>query len=248
MDILVSEEAGVRTLHFGSSWVQGAMRIARPWNLELAYTREMMACLLFRGFSNWPRKVLIIGLGAGSLTKYLHRNCPDAQMTVVEIDPSVHVAAQMHFKFPDESRHLSVVYEDGADFVARCKQQFDLILVDGFDENARVGRLNSLEFYLNAKTCLKQDGLLVCNMLSKRKDYLTSLKRLGESFDGEMIAFDSQDPGNVIAFAGHQPVFEGSLKDYKSAAFELKEKTGLNLLPALTRWGLHTEHQIGIDD
>ena len=248
MDILVSEESGVRSLHFGSSWVQGAMRVARPWNLELAYTREMMACLLFRGFSNWPRKVLVIGLGAGSIVKYFYRNFPDAQLTVVEIDASVHVAAQMHFKFPEESKQLNVLYEDGADFVARCKQQFDLILVDGFDENARVGRLNSQEFYLNAKACLKESGLVVCNMLSKRKDYLTSLKRLGEAFDGEMIAFDSQDPGNVVAFAGRQAVFEGALKDYKPLAFELKEKTGLNLMPALARWGLHTEHQVGEDD
>ncbi len=41
----VREEAGVRTLHFGSDWIQGAMRIARPWNLELDYTREMMVSL-----------------------------------------------------------------------------------------------------------------------------------------------------------------------------------------------------------
>jgi hypothetical protein len=39
----ISEQAGVRYLHFGSTWIQGAMRIARPWNLELEYTREMMA-------------------------------------------------------------------------------------------------------------------------------------------------------------------------------------------------------------
>jgi hypothetical protein len=41
----ISEETGVRYLHFGSDWIQGAMRIARPWSLELAYTREMMAGL-----------------------------------------------------------------------------------------------------------------------------------------------------------------------------------------------------------
>lgn len=44
----ISEESGVRFLHFGSDWVQGAMRIARPWSLELSYTREMMASLLLR--------------------------------------------------------------------------------------------------------------------------------------------------------------------------------------------------------
>jgi spermidine synthase len=48
LNIDISEEAGVRYLHFGSSWVQGAMRIARPFALELDYTREMMVPLLLR--------------------------------------------------------------------------------------------------------------------------------------------------------------------------------------------------------
>ena len=76
----------MRYLHFGSDWVQGAMRIARPWSLELAYTREMMAGLLLRG-SNWPRSALLVGLGAGSLAKFIYRNLPDCRTTVVEINP-----------------------------------------------------------------------------------------------------------------------------------------------------------------
>ena len=67
----ISEEAGVRYLHFGSLWIQGAMRIARPWHLELDYTKEMMASLLLREDSHFPRRVLLIGLGAASLTKFL---------------------------------------------------------------------------------------------------------------------------------------------------------------------------------
>ena len=46
----ISEDGGVRNLHFGSEWIQGAMRIARPWSLELAYTREMMAGLRNAGY------------------------------------------------------------------------------------------------------------------------------------------------------------------------------------------------------
>ena len=46
--IQVSEERGVRYLHFGSHWVQGAMRMSRPYALELEYTREMMLPLLLR--------------------------------------------------------------------------------------------------------------------------------------------------------------------------------------------------------
>ncbi len=71
--IEISEEAGVRYLHFGSRWIQGAMRVARPYALELEYTREMMLPLLFRPAARWPHRVLLIGLGAASLTKFLYR-------------------------------------------------------------------------------------------------------------------------------------------------------------------------------
>ena len=46
--IAVSEERGVRYLHFGTEWVQGAMRLSRPHQLVLAYTQEMLSFLLFR--------------------------------------------------------------------------------------------------------------------------------------------------------------------------------------------------------
>ena len=61
--IEISEAAGVRYLHFGSDWVQGAMRVQRPNALELHYTREMMAGLLLRA-APWPKNALLIGLGA----------------------------------------------------------------------------------------------------------------------------------------------------------------------------------------
>jgi len=45
--IELSEQDGVRYLHFGSPWIQGAMRLRRPFDLELDYVRHMMAWLLF---------------------------------------------------------------------------------------------------------------------------------------------------------------------------------------------------------
>jgi len=87
----------VRFLHFGSEWVQGAMRIARPYSLELEYTREMAACLLLRPDSEWPRRVLQVGLGAASLTKFWQRHRPDAKQTIVEINPAVVAMAEQSF-------------------------------------------------------------------------------------------------------------------------------------------------------
>ena len=56
------------------------MRIARPWSLELAYTREMMAGLLLRPADEWPRTALLVGLGAGSLAKFIYRQLPECRI------------------------------------------------------------------------------------------------------------------------------------------------------------------------
>ena len=93
----IREEAGVRYLHFGTDWVQGAMRLAKPNHLVLAYTQEMLSFLLFREV---PRRVLMIGLGAGSLVRFFRHRIPDAHCTVIEINPSVIAMAHQFFRLP----------------------------------------------------------------------------------------------------------------------------------------------------
>ena len=68
--LVISEERGVRHLHVGGEAIQSAMRLEDPWALELDYTRCMMA---FRLFHAEPRRALMIGLGGGSLAKFVHR-------------------------------------------------------------------------------------------------------------------------------------------------------------------------------
>ncbi len=137
--IEVSEESGVRYLHFGTEWIQGAMRIARPWALELDYTREMMAALLLRPGADWPANALIIGLGAGSVTKFLYRHRPQAKLDLVEINPEVVAVARHAFRVPDDNARLTVHRADGVAFVRNARTRYDCILVDGFDHRARPG-------------------------------------------------------------------------------------------------------------
>lgn len=238
MSVDVSEEAGVRYLHFGSDWIQGAMRIARPYALELDYTREMMLPLLLRT-EDWPRRVLIVGLGAASVLKFLWRQRPQAKFTVIEIDPQVELVARQYFKLPDDPQRIRLKIGDGADFVIASKQQYDLILVDGFDADARAGRLDSLPFYLDCKARLAEDGLLCVNLLSRRKDFGKSVARLRDAFDGHALAMPSCDSGNAIAIAANQPAAAvppaPTFDELKLAAQALKQASGLNLLPTLSR-------------
>lgn len=231
----IREEAGVRTLHFGSDWIQGAMRISRPWSLELDYTREMMASLLLRDDSRFPRKVLLIGLGAASLTKFLYRYYPLAKLTVVEIAPAVVAAARQFFKLPDDPKRLNVVVEDGAAFIANTDKKYDLILLDGFDANARAGELESLPFYHLCRGRLNSNGILAANLLGRSRNFRTNMENLRNAFDGRAISFPACGTGNVIAFAAVGDEISIPIDDLREQARELKSDTGLNLLPTLSR-------------
>lgn len=231
----ISEEAGVRYLHFGSDWVQGAMRIARPWSLELGYTREMMTGLLLRDGQQWPRSALLIGLGAGSLAKFIYRNLPDCRTTVVEINPQVEYIARQYFKLPDDPARLTVAIADGAEYMLTGERCFDYILVDGFDADACAGPLDTLPFYQACRARLTEDGLLGVNLLGRNKGFAASVERIRAAFDGRVAVFPSCDSGNTIAFAtGGAPVAV-SLDTMRTQAAHLKKESGLDLLPTLTR-------------
>ena len=231
----ISEEAGVRYLHFGSPWIQGAMRIARPWNLELDYTREMMAPLLLRDERRFPRKVLLIGLGAASLTKFIYRNLPLAHLTIVEIEPRVAIAAKQYFKMPEDDKRIHLVIADGAQYVLGTEKKFDLILVDGFNERARPGELNTLPFYQACRTRLTELGIMAVNLIGLTRGVQDSFAYIATAFDDRALMFPSCDSGNVIAFATAGEAVEIALDDLRERATDLKENTGLNLLPTVTR-------------
>lgn len=228
----IREEAGVRTLHFGSEWIQGAMRIARPWNLELEYTREMMASLLL---CDEPRKVLLIGLGSASLTKFLYRHYPLTHLTVVEIETAVVAAARQFFKLPEDPKRLHLVIGDGAEYMFNSNKKFDLILVDGFDEKARAGALELLPFYQACRSRLSNNGIMVVNLLTRSRNFKRTSAHIVEAFEDRALLCPSGESGNAIAFAAAGNSIELSFDDLKESALILKEQTGLNLSPTLTR-------------
>ena len=233
--IEVSEEAGVRYLHFGSPWVQGAMRIARPWSLELEYTRDMMMALLLRRSPRWPKAVLLIGLGAASLTKFLYRNRPRSTLTVVEIDAAVVHAAGQFFKLPVDPRRIAIEIGEGHAFVAASDREFDLILVDGFDAKSRIGTLDSLPFYRHCRARLSAHGVLVANFLNARRGLAQGLERMSEAFSGRAFALPHCASGNVIALAATGAPIALSLDEMRTSARRLKVEAGLDLLPTLSR-------------
>ena len=229
VSIEVSEEDGVRYLHFGSRWIQGAMRIARPYSLELEYTRDMMFALLLRR-GGWPRSVLLVGLGAASLTRFLYRHRPRAAQTVVEIEPAVIAAAQHHFKLPEESPRLRITIADASDYLAAADRDFDLILVDGYDAKGRTGMLDALPFYCNAQAHLTPQGVLAANLLTRNHGYRGSLERLRAAFEGRAVALPVCASGNVVLLAAAGEAVEVGAPELLARARALKRETKLDLI------------------
>src|SRR5690606_1309068 len=157
--ITLSEEGGVRYLHFGSPWVQGAMRIARPWALEIDYVRDMMAWLLFLAP---PERILHLGLGAAALTKYCWRRFPDSRVTAVERSAAVIASARRDFALPPDDARLRVVCADAGEFVARPAERgrYGAIQVDLYDRQARGPVLDSVAFYRHCRRALASPGVL----------------------------------------------------------------------------------------
>ena len=226
--IVVSEEAGVRYLHFGSRWIQGAMRLQRPWALELEYTRQMMAPLAMRPAGPWPRDVLIVGLGAASQLRFLWRHRPAARFTAVEIDEQVVSVARQSFKLPDDER-IRLVVGDAVDEVPSLAGSFDLVLIDGFDARGSAGRLDSVPFYAACRERLAPGGFLSVNLLSRTRGVKPSLARLAEAFGERVLALPRCVSGNTVAFAWREGGPRVDPADWPASALALKRETGLDL-------------------
>lgn len=187
------------SLSFASSLIQSCMRLDDPDELVLDYTRAMMAFMLLNA---QPKSVLMIGLGGGSMLKYLHRHCPAAELTVVEIHPEV-IDMRQDFHIPADSERLRIVCADGAAFVARPPTSYDVILVDGFTGAGLPDALCSRGFYAHCRKALTPEGMLVANVQADTEQTRQIRLRLSKVFDpeGGTLWFESDEGGNDIAMA-----------------------------------------------
>jgi len=216
----VSEENGVRSLHLGGDAIQSSIRLDRPDELALDYTRAMMAFLLFQPL---PREVLMIGLGGGSMARYIHQRMPGTRTTVVEINPKVLAAARSMFEFPAEDARLKVEIADGADYVRDHAESADVLLVDGFDDGKQPAALCSQAFYDAAYAALRSGGVMAVNFMAEEKKLDVFLQRIEKSFDERAIRLYAADRVNLIAFAFKRHPPELAWAELKRRARQLGE-------------------------
>jgi len=197
--ITFSEQDGVRFLHFGNRWVQGAMRLSSPYSLELAYIKDMMAWLLFM---EPPARILQLGLGAAALTKFCHRHCLASRITVVEVSRVVIEAAHQWFHLPPKDARLDIVRADAGIYLDRPKLrgQFGVLQVDLYDQDAAGPVLDTEDFYRSCHDALATPGVLAVNLFGRHASFKRSLERIAAVF-GQTVSLAPREEGNLVVLA-----------------------------------------------
>ncbi|MER1967241.1 spermidine synthase [Castellaniella sp. GW247-6E4] len=227
----LSEESGIRYLHFNSEWIQGAMRIGHPTELVLAYTQQMMAWMMFLA----PRArdhVGILGLGAGSLLRFTLAHTP-ARVHTVERNSMVTAMCRAFFRLPGAARS-TIDHEDAQCWVADPAQadRYLALMVDLYDAQAQGPVCDSLSFYRDCRRVLAETGIMTVNLFGRHESYARNMRHICDAFDGRVLRLPEVDEGNVVVLAFKGPALDVSCQDLMDRAAELEQACGL----PCTRW------------
>lgn len=159
--IRVEEDEEARYMYFDRT-LQSAMNLKDPTALRLLYSRYTSVGFAFRPDA---KRMLIIGLGGGSIPKKVQKAFPALEVDVVEIDPEVVQIAKSQFNVR-ESKTLHLYTQDGRLFLTRTKNQYDIILLDAYYADAMPFHLATKEFFELAQRKLTPNGIIVANLIS----------------------------------------------------------------------------------
>jgi len=197
--VVTEDEQGLRTLLFGSDGVrQSVVKVGKPDHIELPYARAALAGL---AFCENPRRILIVGLGGGTLPGFLHKHYRRTIIDVVDIDPDVVDVAKKFFGFrEDATMHAHV--DDGRRFIEQRRARYDIIFLDAFGSENIPYHLATREFLQAVRRALTREGLVVGNVWSRGSNplYDSMVRTYQEVFD-ELYILDVQGAGNKILIA-----------------------------------------------
>jgi spermidine synthase len=203
-EVNFSDEGGLRHLHLGTEWIQGSMLLDAPTALYHEYIQRMMAWLLFvEPDTVSARQALQLGLGAGSLTKFCHKELR-MKTTAIELNPQVLVACRGWFKLPAENSRLQVVLADAALEIenARWWGSIDALQVDVYDCEAATPVLDSLPFYAHCRRTLTPDGCMTVNLFGRSSSFARSVEKISAAFGAAAVwAFKPTREGNTVVLA-----------------------------------------------
>lgn len=202
--VTVSEGDGVRYLHLGTPWIQGAMNIKRPYEIELEYVQRMMAWMMLREPEALTTGHAVqLGLGAAAITKFCHRKLR-MRTTAVELNPEVIGVCRAWFRLGEDDARLTVVEGDAMRYVADARHAgiADVLCVDLYDHDAASPVLDDLAFYRGCYELLAPQGVMSVNLFGRDHSFEQSVQRIATAFEGEVLwQMRPTREGNTVVLA-----------------------------------------------
>lgn len=203
-EAMTSEFDGVRSLHLGSIWIQGSMRVAKPNWVELEYVQRMLAALLWLD----PDELALghavqLGLGAGALTRFTHKVLR-MRTTAVELNAEVIASCRRSFHLGADSATLQVLHADAAQWVADPTQRasVQLLQVDLYDEEAAAPVLDDTAFYADCRAVLAEGGVMSVNLFGRQASFERSVAYIAAAFGANHVhSLRPTREGNCVVLA-----------------------------------------------
>jgi spermidine synthase len=197
--VVTEDDNGLRVLRFGRGGPrQSLVKPGDPEYLGLPYARVALVGL---ALSKEPRRILVVGLGGGTLPMFLRKHYPDAAIDAVDIDPAVVDVAKQFFGFR-EDKLMRAHVADGRQFIEQSRQPYDAIFLDAFGSDSVPEHLTTQEFLRAVRRALKPDGVVVGNIWGRYSNplYDSMIRTYQEVFD-ELFILDVAGAGNMILLA-----------------------------------------------
>jgi len=229
-DVFITKRGHQLVMSFqvqGWDYTESVSNLLDPDDLPLRYAQVMTIATVY---AETPRKILMLGLGGGSISTYLGRFMPEAAITTVEIDPGVISAAKSYFGLRETER-MRYRAGDGRVFLTRSNELYDLILLDAYRGGYVPFHLLTREFYTLVKQRLAPGGAAAFNVHDGSKLYASTVKTLGEVFAA--VDLFPTGRGEVIAVATAASIDTQALEH---RAVELQKRYGFRFpLPKILR-------------
>jgi spermidine synthase len=197
--VVTENDKGLRTLWFEPGGArQSVVKVGDPNHLELPYARAMAVGLVL---GERPRRVLIVGLGGGTIPGFLHKHFPQTIVDVVDIDPDVVAVAKKFFGFREDAT-LRAHVADGRRFIATHPNRYDLIFLDAFGADSIPYHLATREFLDAVQRALTPRGIVLANVWSSYSNHLyDSMVRTYQDVFEDLYIVDVRGAGNKILIA-----------------------------------------------
>jgi len=191
----IREYENLRWMTSGGHSVQSLIDMEAPEQILLPNLQAMLAAFLF---CEKPENILNLGFGGGAFERFLTAKLPELEITSVESNQEVIRLAKEYFCLP---AHCQLINDYAERYLAHTQEQCDIILCDIFAGEKHPDCLYDTNFYADAFRWLKDDGVLVINLLPlSEKELIEILLPIRNHFDWVLL-LETPNHANIILFA-----------------------------------------------